>query len=179
MIGSESDAALKGLASRLRVARGGRTLDEIAKFIGCNKASISRYESGQNIPDVAYLLKFSDLTNRSASWLLTGIESDETAFSIKEGHYLSLAKAVSCMIEKEQQENGVRLKWQSCGDVFKMFFQLAIELSREGCIDFGGKDSSVYEDLESRLESHLKQFFKVITKDIFLSKEEKTSPQAS
>lgn len=106
MVGTDAEHALEGLGERLRYARENKTLDEVAGIMGCNRVSVSRYESGRQIPDAAYLLKYAASVKRSAAWLLTGVEVDETALSVKEQHYITLAKTTSCLLES--------LSWNDC-----------------------------------------------------------------
>jgi len=167
MVGIDAEHALAGLGERLRSAREHRTLDEVAKYMGCNKVSVSRYEGNKQIPDAAYLLKYAALVDRSAAWLITGVEVDETALSIREQHYIHLAKTASSVLEKKLQENKRRLNWESAGKVYSMLFKHAIILTHEGSI-VCGVDAVDSIDLINKLEDYLEDLFSIVSSDIYV-----------
>jgi len=167
MVGTEAEKALSGIGDRLRFARGQKTLDDVANFMGCNKVSVSRYEACRQIPDVAYLLKYAEFVKRSASWLLTGDEPDETALSQKESSYILLTKITASILEKTLQRKKLRLNYKSAGNVFSMLFKHAIILTHEGATSCGD-DGEIYADIEIQLEDFLDDLISVVSEDIFL-----------
>lgn len=163
---TDSGVMLEALGARLRAARGEMTLEEVAKAIGCNKISVSRYETGQQVPNAAYLLKLADVSKRSACWLLTGITSDESALSIKEQYYIELAGVTSSVLEKILQERNLRLSPESCGKIFPLFFRIAIQMAHEGYSTF--KIENINDDFSPSLEKEIEQFIEIISDSVFV-----------
>src|ERR1039457_4566413 len=112
------DEQLKGVASRLkhvRVTELGLSLEEAAKKLGVNKNTISRCEIGKQIPDIKYIFQFEEFSGRSAAWILTGSEVDETALSLKERNYLNLVEAVTTLSSRTLTVKEVQLRWEYYG----------------------------------------------------------------
>ena len=57
-------------ATRLREVRNGLPMVELAKIIGTNHGSISRWESGENIPSIEHLFNLAQHFNVSADYLI-------------------------------------------------------------------------------------------------------------
>ncbi len=55
----------------------GLTMQQLAELTESSQAAISRYESGQRIPDVEFLKKLAVALNKSADYLLGLIEEDK------------------------------------------------------------------------------------------------------
>lgn len=62
--------------SELRKAKG-LTQEQFAEIIGVTQKSVSRWETGQNIPDVDKIIALSDYFNVSTDYILTGIEKPD------------------------------------------------------------------------------------------------------
>jgi len=60
------------IAKRLKIAFSGIKGYEVAEKLGVDKATVSRYLSGKNMPTIDGLIKISELTGFSIDWLLTG-----------------------------------------------------------------------------------------------------------
>lgn len=163
---TDSGVMLEALGARLRAARGEMTLEEVAKAIGCNKISVSRYETGQQVPNAAYLLKLADVSKRSACWLLTGIHSDETALTIKEQYYIALAGVISSVLESILQKRNLRLSPESSGKVFSFIFNIAIQMAHEGYSTF--QVDNLYEDFSQKIEKEIEQLIGIISENVFV-----------
>lgn len=57
---------------RVREVRGGMGVGEFAETLGVNRKTVTRWESGDSIPDGASLLALKRLFDADPSWLLTG-----------------------------------------------------------------------------------------------------------
>lgn len=164
------DPRLLEVAGRLKSARIVKraTLDEAAQVMGVNKNTINRCETGKQVPDVAYLLAFSEFSERSVAWLITGAEVDETSFSLKERQYHNLIGVVSSVLAHVMAEKNKRIKWQHYGKVVKLLFRLSLGLMHEGTICFYDEDTS---DLEAQLEQILRKeidnIFALVDENIF------------
>ncbi|PTM58341.1 DNA-binding XRE family transcriptional regulator [Desmospora activa DSM 45169] len=58
------------LGQRLKLLRGKRTQEDIAKHLGLTRARYSHYENGRSEPDTETLQKFADFYNTSTDYLL-------------------------------------------------------------------------------------------------------------
>lgn len=158
------------VAARLKHTRisNGYTLDDAARIMGVNKNTINRCETGKQIPDISYLFAFEQFSGQSAAWILTGVEVDETAFSLKEKQYLNLVEAVASVLARTLFDRKLKLKWQYYGKVLKLIFQLSLEFTHEGSIDLNpNARDTMQEELTFQLEPHIDSLFELITGDIF------------
>ena len=60
------------VGARLKAVRGHRTQREVAERVRSTKMSVSRYESGERVPDAVYLATFCTEFDVDAGWLLLG-----------------------------------------------------------------------------------------------------------
>jgi transcriptional regulator with XRE-family HTH domain len=67
-----SNETFPGLPDRIKFLRGARTQKEFGELFGVSKATISKYESGINIPSADILKKIVSIGNKSIEWLLRG-----------------------------------------------------------------------------------------------------------
>lgn len=58
------------LGERLKVLRGKRTQEDIAKYLGISRARYSHYENGRSEPDIENLQKLAELYNTTTDYLL-------------------------------------------------------------------------------------------------------------
>lgn len=162
---------LKGVASRLkhmRVTEHCLSLEEAAKKLGINKSSLNRYEMGKQIPDAKFLFICESAYGRSAEWILSGQESDETSFSIKEKQYLILIEYVAIILARTLHEKGVVLKWQYYGKVLKMLLCLSLEFTHEGTLLPSSDDSeSFFDELSNKLKPQIDDLIIFVSEKIF------------
>lgn len=55
----------------------GMTQEQLGEALGVSRQAVSKWESGQANPDVAYIIKMCELFHLSADWLLLGRELEE------------------------------------------------------------------------------------------------------
>jgi transcriptional regulator with XRE-family HTH domain len=67
-----SDETFPGLSNRIKFLRGAHTQKEFGELLGVSKATVSKYESGINIPSSDILKKIASVGNKSIEWLLRG-----------------------------------------------------------------------------------------------------------
>jgi len=161
---------INDVARRLKYLRtvAGLTLEEAALKLDTNKSTVNRYETGKQIPDIKYLFKHEEVFGRSAEWILSGHESDETSFSLKEKQYIELVGMVATVLSKTLSDRGLKLKWQHSGQVFKFLFQLSLEFVHEGSICLDPQfQSEANEELMHQLKTHIEGLFTFISDDIF------------
>ena len=167
-----NDEQLKGVASRLkhvRVAELGLSLEEAAKKLGVNKSTMNRCETGKQIPDIKYIFQFEEFSGRSAAWILTGIEVDETAITLKEQNYLILVDAITTLLARTLKFKKVQLRWEYYGKVVKMLFHMSLNLVHEGVININmSNEDWLLEDLSHELQSNIDDLFYMIKEDMFI-----------
>lgn len=66
------------IGKRMKLLRGNRTQEDIAKMIGVSRARYSHYENGRSEPDLAMLQKLADFHNVSIDYLLGRSDSTGT-----------------------------------------------------------------------------------------------------
>lgn len=64
------DGGMKQIGSKLRIIRGGRTLEEFAKSFGIHKNTLAGYEKGGRIPSGDFLLALCQAEGVDPRWLL-------------------------------------------------------------------------------------------------------------
>jgi len=67
-----SNETFPGLPNRIKLLRGAHTQKEFGELLGVSKATVSKYESGINIPSSDILKKIASVGNKSIEWLLRG-----------------------------------------------------------------------------------------------------------
>ena len=166
------DEQLKGVALRLkhvRVAELGLSLEEAAKKIGVNKSTMNRCEIGKQIPDIKYIFQFEEFSGKSAAWILTGSEVDETSFSINERSYIKLIEVVAKLLARTLSDKKMILKWEYYGFVVKLLFQLSLEMVHEGVINLNSNDDELlFDDLAHELRTDINGLFNLIKDDMFI-----------
>jgi transcriptional regulator with XRE-family HTH domain len=70
-----------GLPGRIKFLRGASTQKEFGEILGVSKATVSKYESGINIPSADILKKIASVGNNSIEWLLRGDQPSAPQFS--------------------------------------------------------------------------------------------------
>jgi transcriptional regulator with XRE-family HTH domain len=98
---------IPGLGDRIRQCRkagGWSNQTEFAEALGCDKNTVSLWETGEHNPDSFYLLKMSKLFNKSADWLL-GLPS----LTLEEQAAADLARDLPPLARKKWLEIGTGL----------------------------------------------------------------------
>lgn len=69
------------LKERIALARkqAGLSQEQLGEKLGVSRQAVSKWESGQNNPDVAYLAEMCRLFGVSSDWLLLGKETDDAS----------------------------------------------------------------------------------------------------
>jgi transcriptional regulator with XRE-family HTH domain len=67
-----SNETFPGLPNRIKFLREAHTQKEFGAILGVSKATVSKYESGINIPSSDILKKIASVGNKSIEWLLRG-----------------------------------------------------------------------------------------------------------
>lgn len=69
------------LKDRIALARkqAGLSQEQLGEKLGVSRQAVSKWESGQNNPDVAYLAEMCRLFGVSSDWLLLGQETEEAS----------------------------------------------------------------------------------------------------
>jgi transcriptional regulator with XRE-family HTH domain len=67
-----SNETFPGLPNRIKFLRGTQTQKEFGELLGVSKATVSKYESGINIPSSDILKKIASVGNKSIEWILRG-----------------------------------------------------------------------------------------------------------
>jgi|UniRef100_A0A7C3LQS7 transcriptional regulator with XRE-family HTH domain len=62
----------QALGARIRTLRGNMSQTAFAELLGISQEDISRYESGQRVPSVAFLVRLSGIHKVSLDWLVMG-----------------------------------------------------------------------------------------------------------
>jgi len=71
----QSRPDLKAIGRRLREIRGfDLTQAEFGKILGVSQAQLSKYEKGQRLPSIEFLLKLRIQSGKNIDWILTGEE---------------------------------------------------------------------------------------------------------
>ena len=82
------------IADRIKQVRGGMAVGGFADSLGVNRKTVTRWESGDSIPDGASLIALKRLYDVDPSWLLTG-EGAGLELSSDERELLSLYRSAS------------------------------------------------------------------------------------
>jgi transcriptional regulator with XRE-family HTH domain len=85
-----SNETFPGLPNRIKFLRGAHTQKEFGEILGVSKATVSKYESGINIPSSDILKKIAFVGNKSIEWLLRG---DQPSAPQLVGHTLAVCEA--------------------------------------------------------------------------------------
>jgi transcriptional regulator with XRE-family HTH domain len=85
-----SNETFPGLPNRIKLLRGAHSQQEYGKLLGVSKATVSKYESGINIPSSGILKKIASVGNKSIEWLLRG---DQPSAMQIVGHTLEICGA--------------------------------------------------------------------------------------
>ena len=63
---------MKNIASKLKEARGGRRVEEIAATLGVSYRTILNWEAGKGEPSATQLSRIAAFTDRKVSWFFEG-----------------------------------------------------------------------------------------------------------
>jgi transcriptional regulator with XRE-family HTH domain len=81
MLGAEKEGTDMSLGERIALARkqAGLSQEQLGDKLGVSRQAVSKWESDQTNPDVAYVAQMCRLLGVSSDWLLLGEESAQTA----------------------------------------------------------------------------------------------------
>jgi transcriptional regulator with XRE-family HTH domain len=67
-------ASFLGIGPRIKKIRGGLSQEVFGNLLGVHKSTVSRFESGEIIPDTNIRRKIAEIGNTTENWLLRGEE---------------------------------------------------------------------------------------------------------
>lgn len=70
----EAFAYSEQLGHRIKICRGNGSRDEFARLLQIHANTVGKFERGETMPDAFTLTKIATIGDRSAQWLLTGVD---------------------------------------------------------------------------------------------------------
>lgn len=76
------------ISERILAIRGKEPRHSFAEKLNVGTATLQRYENGERIPDLEFLLKLQDMTGLSLDYLVNGIQAEQSPLTTDEAFLL-------------------------------------------------------------------------------------------